>query len=186
MRTNLFLFLLFLIPAFFITPQNQIYIIPVLWIAILILDRHAVKSILKWKFLLFLSVLILVFPLIIGEKDARFLNIPYSSQIFKSSTVMANRSLIILLSIKFLTNHISIEQISQWLEGIKLKQFSQVFSISLHIMPEIKQITHLTLQECRNEMKSINVFRSIFYGMVRLVIRLLSLADTYYAKNYKD
>ena len=165
--------------AFFITFENLRLVVPAALLAVFVADRRAMRIFLRWKFLLFLAILAFGIPLFIGNRNDMFLGISYSHDVFQMSLVMVHRSVIILLSIKMFTNHISVEQMAAALQRIRLKQFSQVFSISMRALPEIRTIAVSTFQEYRQSPKRKNIFSESFDWLVKLVVRLLAYADQF-------
>ncbi len=139
MKITLFLLIIFIGLAVFITYENLWYIVPAVLIVIFITEKKTFQLFLRWKFLLFLTILSVGVPLFLGTKDESFWGISYSKEYFQMSIVMVNRSIIILLSIRMFTNRISIGQISHALNRIKMQKFGQVFTISMHTLPEIKK-----------------------------------------------
>ena len=165
----------YLIAAMMLTYQNQIFIVPAAIVSMLLIDRRAFRPFLKWKFILFIAILVIGTPLILGEKDAQIFGLPYSSSIFQISLVMFYRSVIILGAIKIFTNKISIAQLSTALHKIKLKKFSDALTVSLETLPEIKIITRDTIGEFRKKEKSKNFVKELFDFVVHLIIKILNL-----------
>ena len=131
MRKTLLIFLIFLVMALVLNVRNQVIIFPLALAGMALLNTGVFRLFLRWKFLLFLGILVFAVPLFAGQKEALFLGISYSSELFRSSLVMAQRSIILLMGLKFLTSRISVEQMAQWLAGSRFKRFSQVFSLSM-------------------------------------------------------
>lgn len=183
-----YLFILagYLIAAMMLTYQNQIFIVPAAIVSMLLIDRRAFRPFLKWKFILFIAILVGGTPLILGEKDAQIFNLRYSSSIFQISLVMFYRSVIILGAIKIFTNKISISQLSTALHKIKLKKFSDALTVSLETLPEIKIITQESIGEFRKKEKSKNFIKELFEFVVHLIIKILKFAESYHAKSIQS
>jgi len=182
-RYYLMLLVGYLAAALLITYQNQIYIVPVAVISMLLIDHRAFRPLLRWKFILLLIFLVFGTPLLLGEKDAHFFRIPYSSEMFQISLIMFYRSIFILGAIKIFTNKNSLEQLSISLHKIKLKRFGEALTISLETLPEIKSITRSSIGEFRKKKKSKNFLREIFDFVVRLLIKILKFAEDYHSKS---
>lgn len=179
MKITLFLLIIFIGLAVCITFENQWFIVPPVLIVIFITEKKAFELFLKWKFVLFMIILSLGIPLFLGEKDASLGGISYSKEYFQMSIVMVQRSIIILLSVRMFTNRISTAEISQGLHRIKMQKFGQVFAISMHALPEIKQITLSTITEFRKAPRSQNIFIKLYNYMVKLIVRILVYAYHY-------
>lgn len=179
MKITLFLLIIFIGLAVFITYENLWYIVPAVLIVIFITEKKTFQLFLRWKFLLFLTILSVGVPLFLGTKDESFWGISYSKEYFQMSIVMVNRSIIILLSIRMFTNRISIGQISHALNRIKMQKFGQVFTISMHTLPEIKKITLDTITEFRHTPRNQNIFIELYNYMIKLIVRVLIYAYHY-------
>ena len=176
----------YLIAAMMLTYQNQIFIVPAAIVSMLLIDHRAFRPFLKWKFILFIAILVIGTPLILGEKDAQIFGLPYSSSIFQISLVMFYRSVIILGAIKIFTNKISIAQLSTALHKIRLKKFSDALTVSLETLPEIKIITRDSIGEFRKKEKSKNFVKELFDFVVHLIIKILKFAEAYHAKSIQS
>ena len=179
MKRYLLLFFIFIILAMMIDSENQWYITLPLLTVIFFISRSSFRLFMKWKLILLLCFLAFGAPLILGIKDCSFLGIPYSSEYLMISTIMVNRSIIILLSIKMITQKIPVDQMSRGLQRIRLKQFSQVFSTALIVLPEVKLLTKTTFQEFKTRNKEGNFFSDVYYFSVKLIIKILRFADNY-------
>jgi hypothetical protein len=176
----------YLAAALIVTYQNQFYIVPIAVISMLIIDHRAFRPFLRLKFIFFLALLVFGTPLLLGEKDAHFFRIPYSSAMFQISLIMFYRSIIILGAIKIFTNKISLVQLSTALHKIKLKKFGEALTISLETLPEIKTITRSSIGEFRKKEKSKNFIREIFDFVVHLLIKILKFAEDYHGKSVQN
>ena len=180
MKRYLLLFFIYLSLALVLSAKNHIYIVPPIMISLFFIDKKVFRILTKWKFLLFLSILAFGVPMFIGDKDGLFRGIPYSSEVFLTSFLMVERSIIILLSLKMFTNHIPMDHMSNGLQKIRLKKFSQVFSISLQTLPKVKDLTSNTYKKFKQRTYKKNILSDIFDFMVQLIVNILKFADTYY------
>jgi hypothetical protein len=180
MKRILFITLLFIGSAVLLSWNLQLFIIPPVFLTIFFIHPKAFHLFLKWKFDIFILLLLFGIPLLLGEKNATVLGIPYSYEYFQKSLVMVNRSLIILLSIRMFTGKISPEQLSLWLKKLHLHNFSEVLSISMGVLPELKAITHKSFREARLSPRNINILKRLFKAMVRFMVQILSFADHYH------
>jgi energy-coupling factor transporter transmembrane protein EcfT len=184
-KRYLYLFIGILVSAVLINQSNQWLIFIPLVLLIFLIDQQPFHIFLKWKFNLLVLNLLLGIPLILGKKDSSFFGIPYSQEYFQMSLVMINRSILILLGIKMLTNKINIQQIGQSLHKIRLQRFSEVFSTALRVLPEVKVITHNTYREFKRTPRDKNIMSHLYDWLVKLTIRILYFADQYYLDQLK-
>ncbi len=159
--------------------HNFMYLVPLAMAMVLLVDRRALFILLRWKFLLFLSLLVFGIPLFIGQRDGLFLGIPYSREIFRMSVEMASRSVILLMAIKTFTGNISVEQMSQGFQRLRLHRFSEVFSLSMNMLPRIRQIALETFQEFRQDSRGGFRMKEAFHLLALLIARLLHFAEKY-------
>lgn len=179
MKLTISLFITFIGLALTINFNNQWYIIPPILIIIFIVERQAFLILFRWKFLVFLAILLFGTPVFLGKKDAILCGILYSLEYFEMSIVMLQRSIIILLSIKMFTNRISINQISNGLKNLKLYKFGEVFSISMRVLPEIRLIILKSIEEFRQKPRKSNIFSELFGWAVNLMSQILNYANQY-------
>ncbi len=169
--------IILLLSVAFMNPHNMLFIFTLAMISGVIIDLKALRPLLRWKFLFFLGILVFGTPLFIGSRQSSFLGIPYSADILRMSANMALRSVIILMAIKIFTNHISIEQMSNWLKRVRLKNFSEVFATSMKMMPKVKEISLQTFEEFRHSPKNLNMFSQAFTWTAKLIARLLFFVE---------
>ena len=179
MKKTFLIFLIFLAMALLLNVRNQVIIFPLALAGMVLLNTGVFRLFLRWKFLLFLAILVFAVPLFAGHKDALFLGIAYSSELFRSSLVMAQRSIILLMGLKFLTSRISVEQMAQWLASSRFKRFSQVFSLSMQALPEVRSITTETLRDYRKNSDGGNFFSNISSYSIRFMVRMLQFAGSF-------
>lgn len=169
--------LILLLSVAFINTRNMFLIFSVAMILSMVIDLKALRPLLRWKFLLFLAILIFGVPLFIGSRESLFLGIPYSHDILMMSVNMGLRSLIILTAIKIFTNHVTTEQMGDWLKRLRLKHFSEVFATAMQIMPKVKEISLQTFEEFRHSPRQLNLFSHVFTWTAKLIARLLFFVD---------
>jgi hypothetical protein len=85
------------------------------------------------------------------------------------------------------TGKISPEQLSKWLNKLHLNNFSQVLSISMGVLPDLKVISHKSFREARPSFRKINLFKKLYHTLVRFMVHIISFADQYYKdQNYRE
>ncbi len=169
--------LILLLSIVFINKRNMFLLFSVAMILSAVVDLQALRTLFRRKFLLFLGILVFGVPLFIGQRESAFLGIPYSHDILLMSINMGLRSLIILTAIKIFTGHVSVDQMSEWLKKIRLKNFSEVFATAMHLLPTVKEISLRTFDEFRNSPKRLNLFAHVFNWTAKLIARLLFFAE---------
>lgn len=175
---NIFLiFLIFLVMAFSLNWSSQRFIFPLALAMMGWLDRRVFRSFLRWKFLVFLVILIIGVPLFVGDQNAKLMGISYSSNLLKNSIVMGERSIVLLMGLKYVTLHISVDQMAQLISNSCLQGFRRVFSLSMQILPDIKSIANSTLQEYRLYSMRNNFLSNISRYSIKLIVRLLQYAQ---------
>jgi len=183
MKKNFLIFLLFLTLALMLNFSNQSVLFPLAILSMLLLNIETFRLFFRWKFLVFLGLLVFAVPLFAGEKDAVIAGISYSSEIFKSSIVMAERSIILLMGLKHFTSRITVEQMAQAMANSRFKRFSQVFSLSMQVLPEVKSITINTFREYREASNRRNFLPNIYGYSIILMVRILHFASNYSQQN---
>lgn len=178
MRRAGFILVALLALALAVNYRNQFYVVPVAVALILILDKAVVRVLLKWKLLLFLAILVFGVPIFAGSKDAVWWGIRYSSEIFQMSLVMVYRSVIILMAIKMFTRRISIQQMAEALEKARLRQFSQVFTMAMKILPGLRTLIRTSFRECRSGVRHWYLPGRMFRCLVLLVVRIIEYAES--------
>lgn len=186
MKRYLFFLIILMIMAVSVNFTNQWFLVPVALAFLALLDLQVFRILLKWKFLLFLAILVFGVPLFAGTKDKSFLGIPYSFEIFQMSVEMAHRSVIILMSVKMFTNRISVDQMARAMQRIRLRQFSQVFALALKVLPEIRVITVNTFKEYRTRERRQNFIADAFHWLVKLMVRIIHYANTLQLEKHDD
>jgi len=177
MKKYVAIFFAYLCIAISVNFNNQFWLVPAAFVSMAFLNWRVFRIILKWKLLLFLGILVFCTPIFSSQKDAVFMGISYSRNVFEISVVMAYRSLIILMALKYFTQKISVQEIARSLSKLKLLGFGQVFELSLTTLPEVKKIT----VDCLDEYKishPFSVFKDTFEWLVKLLVRILVYADT--------
>jgi energy-coupling factor transporter transmembrane protein EcfT len=179
MKKNLIILAFFILLALSLNITNYYILFPLSLIGIGILNITVFQILSKWKLWFFLAVLVLLVPLITGNKDAILLGVSYSSDLFRTSLIMVQRSIIILLALKLFTSRISLDKLTEAMERTRFKRFSRVFSISMRVLPDIRTITVDTFHEHRHSRRQRNFFRHTFDYAVKLSVRVLKYAEAF-------
>jgi hypothetical protein len=180
MKKYIFIFVILIACAFLVSWKWQWYIAPPALFVITLIHRDAFQVIFQWKFLLFLFLILFGIPLFLGDKNASVLGIWYSSEYFQKSTVMINRSLIILLSIRMITGKMSPEQVSNVFKKMRLKNFSEVYSIAITVLPDLNTIARESFRHASSPPQKSHILKRFYEKIVNMMVGTLGLADQYY------
>ena len=137
-----------------LTFENQVYIVPAAWALIFFTDRTALRILANWKFSVFLLLLVGGCPMVLGERSGTFLGIAYSRELFQINAVMAQRSLIILFSVRLLTGNMSPAWLTARLEKIGWHRLSAVYGAALTLLPEVRTLGKDMYAEFRERRKN--------------------------------
>jgi hypothetical protein len=80
----------------------------------------------------------------------------------------------------------TIEQITKGLKKIRLNKFSDVLSISIGVLPEIRRITVNSFKDYRKSPRKKNIIFDSYHWIVKLFARILTFAHTYDPTKIKD
>jgi len=138
MKRYLFFLLLGLAVALLLNERNHAILFPAALIALWLINRSGFAILLRWKMWLFLALLIAIPVLLVGSKNASVWGIGYNRGMLLLNTLMVERSLVILLTVRAFTNHLSAEDIARGLNRLRLYQFNHVLQLSLAMMPEVR------------------------------------------------
>jgi energy-coupling factor transporter transmembrane protein EcfT len=178
MKKNLIILAFFILLAVSLNINNYYILFPFSLAGIGILNISVFRILSKWKLWFFLAVLVLLVPLIAGNKDSILLGISYSSDLFRTGLIMVQRSIIILLALKLFTSRISLDKLAEAMQRTRFQCFSRVFSISMQVLPDIRSITVNTFHEHRHSHRKKNFLRHTFDYAVKLSVRVLRYAET--------
>jgi len=140
------LFLLTLAAAVLVNEANHRLLFPAVMTLLAWSDRRSLRLLLRWKLWLLLALLILVPSLLVGNKDQVWLGMPYNSSMFRLNLLMVERSLIIMLSVRMFTNHLSPDVLSHTLVRMRLHRFNRIFHLALALLPDIRVLVMNSLQ----------------------------------------
>jgi hypothetical protein len=140
-------FFLTLTAALLLKDQTHLFLFPATLTALALIDRRAFRIFLKWKLWLLFLLLVAIPVLLVGTRDARWFGLPYNSAMLHLNLIMVERSMIIMLAVKMLTNRLTPEILSGGLKRLRLHQFEQVFSLAQTMLPELRDTVRDELKE---------------------------------------
>lgn len=165
--------------AISVTFENQLILLPVALLPVLVLEPGIFRFLLRWKLLLFLAVMVGGVPLVLGDRSATFMGIPYAPDYVQATVVMASRSLVILLSLKLFTQRLSLEELAERLGRTRFRQFGEAFTLSMELLPQLRRTAVQAYGEYRRAMPGRNVVRHTLSWAVELIARVLIHAEAY-------
>lgn len=140
MKQYSLVFLLGIAAALFLDETTHAVLFPAALLVMALIDWRAYRIFRRWKLWLFFMLLILIPVLLVNPKDAEWSGIPYNTRMFYLNLIMVERSILIMLSLKLFTNHISLDAISGGLKRLRLHQFEQVFRLAMAMLPQVRSI----------------------------------------------
>lgn len=167
-----------LLLAISITFQNQLVLVPLALLPILLLNRGLFRILLRWKLLLFLAVMLGAVPVLLGEKSASFMGIPYSPEYVQATVVMAHRSVVILLALKLFTSRLSLDELARVIARTRFRQFGEAFGLSMELLPALRSTAVQAYREYRLSLPGRGVIRHTLSWMAELIARALVHAET--------
>ncbi|HNW58669.1 MAG TPA: hypothetical protein PKI62_03200 [bacterium] len=155
--------------------SNQIWLFPVAVAAVAMIDRRAFRIFQRWKLWLFFVLIVAIPVLLVGNKDAIWLGLPYNSRMLRLNLLMVERSILLMLTIKSFTNRLSPERLSNGLKRLHLHQFDEVFRLAQGMLPELHKTVSAELNgiEWRRALRRPD---GLTAGLGRLVARLVFTA----------
>lgn len=101
--------------------------------------KPAMKRLLRWRWLIFLAVLILPNTLWNGEVDATLAGIAYSNEGLQTGLAMAMRAGIMLAAVMWFTASVEISEVAGLLERIGLKGLGFSMGVAVNLLPSLMQ-----------------------------------------------
>lgn len=133
--------------ALLLRESNHHWLFPAALVALAILDLRLFRMLRSWKLWLFLLLLVAIPVLLVGEKDASWLGVPYNSAMLRLNLLMVERSLVLMLTIRLFTSRLSPQTISAALARLHLRQFDLVFRHAQAMLPEVRSTVTASLRE---------------------------------------
>jgi len=132
-----------------ITFENQVVLVPAALLPVILIDRALLRALLRLRLLLFLGAIIGGVPLLLGEKTAIFLGMPFSPEYFRSGVVMVDRCIVIMLALKLFTSRLSPEELTARARGTRFHRFGETCSLALELLPRLRNTARGTWREFR-------------------------------------
>ena len=179
-RFYIFLTALLIISAFFLPAA----FIGLEALAVLVLlffhDKNSLLKIKSYKnkikTWLILILVLLIFPLFIGDKDTEFIGIPYSLESLYTGIRLVLRFLLVILSISLLKTQLKSGDIEGFWAKIGLREFPVIFERARNFFPEIKDIMIHSFKKYKSENGKRAFLKNIMDFLSQTLAEILKLA----------
>ena len=139
MKTKKFLLTSIILMSIFLPQHLLIYISPLLIAALLLMDYKWIRFV-KNKTILFLFVLLVIIqPVLIGEKDILFWGIGISSASFISGLSMFLRGVLVISTFQTINRTMPKEKLFGFWKIIGIMNFDEVFETAKLIFPKLRK-----------------------------------------------
>ena len=125
----------------FIPFDYAVYFFPAAIPYLIFLDIHLFKFVRKLSFLLFVFILILLQPIILGEKDFLMLGIKISTNGFYNGLIMILRAVVMIPAISYLSKTADRKRLQKLFAKLGIKQFDEILEHSQKLFPLLKEKT---------------------------------------------
>lgn len=140
MRNKYFIFVTFL-AALFIPAEYTLYFFPLAFLYLLYLDSKLFRFLKRISFIVLIFILLILQPLLIGEKDFSIIGIGFSSSAFFNGLMMILRAVIMISSISYLSKTADRRKIQRFFSRIGIRHFDEILSHSQKLFPLLKEKT---------------------------------------------
>jgi energy-coupling factor transporter transmembrane protein EcfT len=127
--------------ALFIPGEYSLYFFPLAVAYLLFLDRGLFNFVFKKSFLIFLTILLFLQPLLTGKKNITLLGLYFSSDAFLNGFLMMLRAVVMIPSITYLSKTADKKKLQKIFGRIGIKDFDEIFNYSQQMFPKLKEHT---------------------------------------------
>lgn len=138
MRNKYFVIVIFL-AALLITAEYTLYFFPLALLYLLYLDSKLFRFLKRISFIVLILILIILQPLLIGEKDLSIIGIGFSSTAFYNGLMMILRAVIMISSISYLSKTADRKKIQRLFSRIGMRHFDEILDQSQKLFPLLKE-----------------------------------------------
>ncbi len=168
-----------LLLAISVTFENQLILVPLALAPVAILEPRAFRMLLRWRLLLFIALMVGGVPVLLGDRSAVFMGIPYAPEYVQATVVMVERGLIILMALKLFTTRLSLEEITRQLGRTRFRQFGEAFGLAMELLPQMRAMATESYHEYRSQRRGRNPIRHILSWTAELIARAVVRAESY-------
>jgi len=138
-KVHLYLFILILLAGIAVPDSYIVFSAAAGILALILFDIKGLKEFGSPKFWIFIVLMLLLMPVILGKKNGTFAGIPYSIFYFQLGVKMCLRAVTIYSAITILTRNVSINELAAFFRKLGFKELSIMLPIALNILPVLRQ-----------------------------------------------
>lgn len=136
---NKYFILVISVTSLFIPREYAFYFFPLAILYILYVDIKLYRFFKKFSFLILVLILIILQPLIIGEKDFLFIGIKLSSNGFYNGLIMILRAVVMIPAISYLSKTTDRKKLQKAFSKIGIQHFDEILDHSQNLFPLLKE-----------------------------------------------
>lgn len=139
MKTKRYLLIFIIIASIFLPKLWLIYISPLFAVTVILIEKKSVKMIKNKTILILFVLLVLLQPILLGEKDITFYLINISSHTFISGLSMFIRAIFIITTFQILNRTVPKEKLFGFWKIIGVTDFNEAFDVTRSLFPKLKE-----------------------------------------------
>ena len=121
------------------TPVKHLFLAgAICLLVIVVVYPHSFRSLLRFRWLMMITVLVVPPIFLLGDLDRSFWSVPYSSEGVGISLQIFLRVIVVLASVDGFTNSVDISSIAGLLERFGLKGLGFSMGVALNLLPSLK------------------------------------------------
>jgi energy-coupling factor transporter transmembrane protein EcfT len=130
-------------------PERLLHASSLCLLAALVVYPSAFRRIIRPRWLVLLGLFVLINALFLGERDALWLGIQYSTEGFTAGARMALRALVIFIAVDGFSSSVQITEIAGLFERLGLPGLGFSLGVALNILPSLRQASANTWHSLR-------------------------------------
>lgn len=138
---NKYLVIIIFAATLFIPFDYAVYFFPATIIYLIFLDIHLFKFVRKLSFLMLVFILILLQPIVLGEKDYLMLGIKISTNGFYNGLIMILRAVVMIPAINYLSKTSDRRNLQKLFARLGIRQYDEILDHSQKLFPLLKEKT---------------------------------------------
>ncbi|HSL90670.1 MAG TPA: hypothetical protein VK870_15305 [Ignavibacteriaceae bacterium] len=138
MKNKYFIIVIFL-AALIIPAGYTLYFFPLAFLYLLYLDSKLFRFLKRISFIVLILLLLILQPLLIGEKDFSIIGIGFSSTAFYNGLMMILRAVLMISSISYLSKTADRKKIQRIFSRIGISHFDEILDHSQKLFPLLKE-----------------------------------------------
>jgi len=168
---------LLILTGLFLLRLNPYLIAILLFCIAFLYNAKTVKPLKNYKFWIVILFLVLIVPLFTGVQDKSFLGIDYSNEQLQKTMFMTLRGISVFLLFQVLTINLDIEHIKPIFSKIGIKNFEQLYNLSIEIFPKIKSILNARYTQFKSNWKNHRSFELLLDFFSEIFTDFFLLSD---------